>query len=211
MKSILFVAESGESALAAASVSDDTKRSYGAVDVSITDLPFYGGLRRSEVASFAWGDFESSFGVAGAVPITARRSKTGRTGERADVCLVKGPTAAALVGIRPLNADPRTKAIGLGAAQIKRRLAAAAEEAGIDVTGRRLSAQPGRSALASELTKRGAPAGRHAGGQLEDLADGRSLLRGRYRRGCRGRSRSLVRGRSEIARSAITGREEALR
>ena len=132
----------------------------GAIDRAIIALLFQGGLRRSEAAALTWGNVQDTSG--GGVLIHVRRSKTDQTGERADVRYLKNGCAVALRSLRDrrtvqrsgLRPEPTAQVLGgLGGQSIARRVAAAAEVAGIDG---RITGHSGRVGLATELTARGA-------------------------------------------------------
>ena len=133
--------------------SDAHAKRRGAVDAAIAALLFQGALRRSEAAALTWGDVQRSRDRAGLL-VTVRRSKTNQTGDRADIRYLKNGAAEAVWAVRPPAPDDDQPVLGgLNAASVGRRLAAAAETAGIEG---RITGHSGRVGLASELTARGA-------------------------------------------------------
>lgn len=122
------------------------------VDAAIVALVFMAGLRRSEAVNLDWRDIEE--GEDGALLIRVRTSKTNRAGSETDIRLVKNGFADALRAVRPADAEPTARVLGIvDGRTVTRRFQAAAKAAGIE---RRLSAHSGRVGLASELTARGA-------------------------------------------------------
>ena len=111
------------------------------MDIALALLVSDAGLRRSEAAELKWGDvarWPDGWGRT-----TVRRSKTDATGSGAVVyATIKSSTPrimAALDAIRPDDGDGEGLVFGgLGAAQVSRRIAAAAAHAGLqgDYSGR---------------------------------------------------------------------------
>ena len=120
----------------------------GAIDIALVLLVSDAGLRRSEAAELTWGDVVRW--PDGSGRITVRRSKTDPTGAGAFVYATPR-TMAVLDTIRPDNGNGEEELFGgLGAAQISRRIAAAAAHAGLEGT---YSGHSGRVGMAT----RGAP------------------------------------------------------
>lgn len=121
-------------------------------DAAIAGLLFQGALRRSEVAALEWRDIENAPNIPGALLIRVRFKKTDQAGEETDIRLIKSSAAAALVALRPENADPRARVFGVNSQTVGRRFAASAMAVGIEG----VTAHSGRVGHASELTARGA-------------------------------------------------------
>ena len=102
----------------------------GAVDIALALLVSDAGLRRSEAAELTW-----EYAVRwpdGSGRITVRRSKTDAAGAGA-VVYATPRAMAALESIRPEGGDGGGLVFGgLGAAQLSRRIAAAAAHAGLE-------------------------------------------------------------------------------
>ena len=125
----------------------------GALDKALAAVLFQGGLRRAEAAALEWRDVAPAT-TEGAIFLTVRRSKTDPEGTAADVRYLKNGAAAAVLALRPAEADPTARVFGgLTPRSLGRRFTAAAKAAGITA---RLTAHSGRVGLASELTARGA-------------------------------------------------------
>ena len=129
-------------------------RRRGRVDLALAGLMFHGGFRRSEVALVCAADVARVTTPAGAVRVRLTKSKTNQAGRRADVRLIRGPAARALLDLAA-QAAPEQRLIPLSGRQVARRIDAAARAAGI--TDRRLTGHSGRVGLAVELTRAGAP------------------------------------------------------
>ena len=110
------------------------------------------GLRRSEAAALLWSDVRLP--PDGAARITIRRSKTNRQGPPETVAIT--PAAAqALAAIRPQRPRPAERVFKLDPRQISRRIAQAAQHAGL---GDGYSGHSGRVGLARIMSRNGAPA-----------------------------------------------------
>ena len=128
-----------------------TAERRGANDAAIAALLFQGGLRRSEVAVLTWGQIQPAR-TPDTVLVYLRGTKTDPTGNAADVRCLKNAGARAVLAIRPENPASLARLFCLNAQSIGRRIAAAANAAGIEgITG-----HSGRVGLACELTYRGA-------------------------------------------------------
>ena len=123
----------------------------GLVDIALCTLMSDAGLRRSEAAALTWGDVERWPDGSGRV--TVRRSKTDQTAAGA-VMGVTWTTMRALDAIRPGEVDDEKAVFGLSGAQISRRIARAARQAGLkgDFTG-----HSGRVGLAVRMAQNAAP------------------------------------------------------
>jgi len=120
-------------------------------DRAIVALLFMAGMRRSEVAALLWGDVRE--GEAGTLLVRVRAAKTDPEGTRTYIRLVKSGFAAALRALRPAQAGPDDRVIGLTGQRIAQRFTALAARAGVPY---RLTGHSGRVGLASELIARGA-------------------------------------------------------
>lgn len=123
----------------------------GLVDIALCTLMSDAGLRRSEAAVLTWGDVERWSDGSGRV--TVRRSKTDQTAAGAVVGVTR-TTMRALDAIRPGEVDDEKAVFGLSGAQISRRIARAARQAGLqgDFTG-----HSGRVGLAVRMAQNAAP------------------------------------------------------
>lgn len=121
-------------------------------DSAMLGLLFYAGLRRSEAAALQRKDVAHAQDILGAARITLRHSKTDQAGEHPETRIVKNEPAAALLAIAA-EGPPDAPVLGIGSAQITRRMKALAEAAGIQGC---ITSHSGRIGLASELTRLGA-------------------------------------------------------
>lgn len=123
----------------------------GLVDIALCTLMSDAGLRRSEAAALTWGDVERWPDSSGRV--TVRRSKTDQAAAGAVVGVTR-TTMRALDAIRPSEVDDEKVVFGLSGAQISRRIARAALQAGLqgDFTG-----HSGRVGLAVRMAQNAAP------------------------------------------------------
>ena len=124
----------------------------GAVDIALALLVSDAGLRRSEVAELTWCDVVRWPDGSGRV--TVRRSKTDAVGSGA-VVYATPRAMAALDAIRRDDEDGEELVFGgLGAAQLSRRIAAAAAHAGLEGD---YSGHSGRVEMAVRMATHGAP------------------------------------------------------
>ena len=124
----------------------------GAVDIALALLVSDAGLRRSEVAELTWCDVVRWPDGSGRV--TVRRSKTDAVGSGA-VVYATPRAMAALDAIRRDDEDGEELVFGgLGAAQLSRRIAAAAAHAGLEGD---YSGHSGRVGMAVRMATHGAP------------------------------------------------------
>lgn len=125
----------------------------GALSMAIVSTCADAGLRRSEAAALAWADVAAEPDGSGRV--TVRRSKTDQEGEGA----VAAITPAAMRDLDRLAAlrgrEPEAPVFGLSGRQISRRIAAAAQAAGL---GDGFSGHSGRVGMAQRMTRNRAPA-----------------------------------------------------
>ena len=128
-----------------------TALARGLVDVALCTLMSDAGLRRSEAAALTWGDVERWPDGSGRVSV--RRSKTDQTAAGAVVGVTR-TTMRALDAIRPDDVGAENSIFGLSGAQISRRIARAALQAGLqgDFTG-----HSGRVGLAVRMAQNAAP------------------------------------------------------
>lgn len=131
----------------------------GLVDIALCSVMRDALLRRSEAAALLWGDV--AIGGDGSGRLTIRRSKTDPEGGGAVQYLGK-QAVADLRAIRPADANPDDAVFAISAAQISRRIAAAARAAGLKG---RFSGHSPRVGMAQDLVASGAalPALMHAG------------------------------------------------
>lgn len=131
--------------------SEATALARGLVDIALCTLMSDAGLRRSEAAALTWSDVERWPDGSGRV--TVRRSKTDQTATGAVVGVTR-TTMRALDAIRPGEVDDEKAVFGLSGAQISRRIARAARQAGLqgDFTG-----HSGRVGLAVRMAQNAAP------------------------------------------------------
>ena len=125
----------------------------GRVDIALVMVMRDAGLRRSEAAELRWRDVEQW--PDGSGRITIRRSKTDAIDEGAPVAATRS-TMRAFELIRPAadDLDPAERVFELGAAQISRRIAAAARAAGLSGE---FSGHSPRVGLARHMASRDAP------------------------------------------------------
>ena len=100
-----------------------------AQDIALIAVMRDGLLRIAEAAALRWCDIERDADGDGTVRI--ERSKTDQTARGASV-YASYETMQALDAIRPADADAGASVFGLSARQLSRRIAAAAQRAGID-------------------------------------------------------------------------------
>ena len=125
-------------------------------DLALIAVLYLGGLRASEAALLRWTDV-TAVGDGEGIRIWVRRSKSNPYGAQSDVRFVKGVFAESLLQWREADGaaegDDRLAFGGLTAATLSRRVAAAADYAGLK---KRLTAHSFRVGLAVELTRLGA-------------------------------------------------------
>ena len=123
----------------------------GNTDIALCALASDAGLRRAELAALAWDDIETWEDGSGRLSI--RRSKTDQEGDGAVVYLTP-QTMRELEATRPDGQTGTGPVFMLGPAQLSRRIAAAAQAAGL---GEGFSGHSGRVGLARRMTAKGAP------------------------------------------------------
>lgn len=135
-------------------------RQRGMVDIALCRVLRDALLRRSECAALCWGHLTRLDG--GAATVLIERSKTDQEGEGQSRFL-SVQTVKALDAIRPEEASAAASIFGLNAAQIGKRVAAAASAAGL---GEGFNGHSGRVGMAQDLAASGAelPALMQAGG-----------------------------------------------
>ena len=168
----------------------ENARSRGLMDIAICSIMRDALMRRSEAADLRWSDIEVHEDGTGRLLI--RRSKTDQEG-KGFVTYLGPATVMDLLEIRPAEADPEDKIIGLTGNAIGRRIRAAALTSDL---GDGFSGHSCRVGMAIDLARQGDHPGNHAGGPLEERSDGGQVHPGRG-----GRHRS---GRQVLRATALT-------
>ncbi|MCQ3811680.1 MAG: site-specific integrase [Acidimicrobiia bacterium] len=121
-------------------------------DLAMIAVGHDAALRSSELLALRWADVSRSDETkTGRVLI--RRSKTDQTGQGA-VCPISAHALQALKRIRPPNAQPHHRIFPISASTHRRRIKAAAQNAGIDPAG--ITTHSPRIGMAQDLAAAGA-------------------------------------------------------
>ncbi len=121
------------------------------IDIAMVAVGHDAALRCAELLALTWGDFERPEGE-GPATLWIGRSKTDQNGEGAAVPISEY-AAQALERLRPAGSDPDARIFDFSPSTARRRIKAAARDAGIDPAG--ISTHSPRVGMAQDLAASG--------------------------------------------------------